>query len=59
MAFLSLYSYIKLRSYPLIVANLSGVDLSKSQNLTQERIDSAVTDKNTKLPDSLKQKSQD
>ena len=34
-------------------ADLSGADLSKCKNLTQEQLDSAHTDNNTKLPDCL------
>ena len=35
-------------------ANLRGANLSWAMNLTQEQIDSAITDKDTKLPDDLK-----
>ena len=35
-------------------ANLHRADLSEAHNLTQEQIDSAITDENTKLPDYLK-----
>jgi uncharacterized protein YjbI with pentapeptide repeats len=37
--------------------NLSHTDLSKSKNLTQEQLNSAITDKETKLPNHLKPKS--
>jgi len=35
-------------------AHLEGADLSKAKGLTQEQIDSAIIDENTKLPDYLK-----
>ena len=35
-------------------ANLSRANLSRAMNLTQEQIDSAITDEDTKLPDYLK-----
>ena len=35
-------------------ADLTGVDLREAKNLTQEQIDSAITDEDTKLPDDLK-----
>jgi uncharacterized protein YjbI with pentapeptide repeats len=36
-------------------ACLNGADLSSSDNLTQEQIDSSITDKDTKLPNHIKQ----
>jgi hypothetical protein len=35
-------------------ANLAGTDLRQAQGLTKEQIESAIIDKNTKLPDNLK-----
>jgi uncharacterized protein YjbI with pentapeptide repeats len=49
---------VNLREADLNEAYLGGVDLSSTDNLSKEQIDSAITDKNTKLPDNLKPKSQ-
>ena len=38
----------------LLSANLRGVNLYAAKNLTQEQIESAITDEDTKLPDDLK-----
>jgi uncharacterized protein YjbI with pentapeptide repeats len=49
----SIFEDTDLTNTNFIDADLTGADLSKCKNLTQEQVDSARTNQNTKLPDYL------